>query len=134
MSLCDKCSLVTNPFSSILGPFFTTNLGNNFGGLTVGSVEHDTLIAHPVTAHSSSGESRTFVRLTLPNLQFVFGGHYGLIPFGNTQVYVSSESQPFNLTGNVSASWRPEGTREYLACFIAQPAPTIPNENLIVLP
>ncbi|KAF4463807.1 subtilisin-like serine protease pr1c [Fusarium albosuccineum] len=91
------------------GPFFTTDLGNNFGGLTVGSIEHDALAAYEVTAHSTSGESRKFV-------------------------YVSSDLRPFNLSGNVSASWVEGDTREFHSCWVGNPIPTIPDENLIVLP
>jgi hypothetical protein len=61
----DEEAQFANCCDCLIGPFYTTNLGNNFGGLTIGSIEHDTLIAHMVTAYSSSGESRTFVRHNL---------------------------------------------------------------------
>ncbi|CAG9981484.1 unnamed protein product [Clonostachys byssicola] len=95
--------------SGAQGPFYTTNLGNNFGGLTIGSIEHETLIAHMVTAYSSSGESRTFA-------------------------YTSNDGRPFNRTGNVTASWLDADTRTFNPCLQWTAPSPIPDDNLIVLP
>ncbi|KAF6838423.1 subtilisin-like serine protease pr1c [Colletotrichum plurivorum] len=91
--------------SGELGPWYTSSGGNGIGSTTVGSVEHDELVAFTTVARSSSGESREII-------------------------YLADNGVQWNLNGTLSASW-PSGPRNHDAC---NSDAFIPNAELLVLP
>ncbi|KAI1859774.1 hypothetical protein JX265_010223 [Neoarthrinium moseri] len=96
--------------SGVNGPYFSNDLGNVYGGLTVASIEHEELAAYQITAHSTSGNSRTML-------------------------YVSSDLRPFNLVGDFSAAYvAGNDTWAFDACFPVNKPPTLPDYQVLVLP
>ncbi|KAJ0113815.1 subtilisin-like protease [Diaporthe amygdali] len=65
--------------SGARGPFYSSSLGNGYGGLAVGSVQSTQEVAYSVVAKSTSGDSRTIVYLDASannwNLTGVFPAH-----------------------------------------------------------
>ncbi|KAM0325167.1 hypothetical protein ACHAQA_007706 [Verticillium albo-atrum] len=96
--------------SGIMGPYFTSSLGNGNGGLTVGSVGHHQQTAYKVVAKSSSGESREIY-------------------------YVSDAGTQWERDGTYNA-YIPPVDRDFDACWddVPEPQGGIPRDDILVLP
>ncbi|KAF9870568.1 subtilisin-like serine protease pr1c [Colletotrichum karsti] len=87
------------------GPWYTSSGGNGFGSTTVGSVEHDELVAFTTIARSSSGESREII-------------------------YLADNGVQWNINGSFPASW-PSSPRDHSACGSSDP---VPDSNVLIIP
>ncbi|KAF5528702.1 Minor extracellular protease vpr [Colletotrichum aenigma] len=87
------------------GPWYTSSGGNGIGSTTVGSVEHDELVAWTLVARSSNGESREII-------------------------YLADNGVQWNVNGSFPASW-PSDPRDHTACGYPS---AIPETNVLVIP
>ncbi|KAI9150616.1 Peptidase [Paramyrothecium foliicola] len=97
--------------SGIRGPFVTSSLGNGYGSLTVGSVEHTQKPVYKVVAKSASGESRDIY-------------------------YVSANQVQWNRNGSYKA-YMPPIDRDWDLCRewdVPAPPGGIPENDIVVLP
>ncbi|KAM0279692.1 hypothetical protein ACHAQH_004494 [Verticillium albo-atrum] len=96
--------------SGIMGPYYTSSLGNGNGGLAVGSIGHHQQTAYKVVAKSSSGESREIY-------------------------YVSDDATQWERDGTYKA-YIPSVERDFDTCWddVPEPQGGIPRDDILVLP
>ncbi|KAI9148138.1 Peptidase [Paramyrothecium foliicola] len=95
--------------SGDMGPYFTSNTANSYGGLAVGSASVKHQLAYEIIARSSSGESRVME-------------------------YVASDSRPWNRTGNFTV-YMPKVPRDFNVCMEDLPSDfSVPTDAVLLLP